>query len=87
MSGIAKPCLFFSTATGAGQTDDLVPVEQIIAIEDADIPANGNNPAEVRLKVVLLTPNGEKVKYFNFANDGARDTARGAAKTLVAASV
>jgi len=87
MSGIAKPHLFFSTATGTGQTDIMVPVEHILTVEKADLPANGNNPAQVRLCVVLVPQVGGNVMYFNFASNATRNTALAAVKTLIAASV
>jgi len=87
MSAIAKPALFFSTATGTGASDIAVPVELIIGMTKIDVPAFGSTPAKKQIKVNLNSTQPGNVLDFTFVDATARNTAFAAAKTLIAASV
>lgn len=89
MSAIAKPHLFFNTAV-TPQNDVVIPVDWIMSMDKVNEPASpqNNNKASWFIVVTMVpVQSATKVHKIRFAAQATRDTAFGAAKTLIAASV
>lgn len=97
MSGIAKPCIKFSTASVVpgvnpnAQREILLPVDWIYNMEKVDIaasPLNNNKPTYL-IQVTLVPAIGSitRVEKISFDTSTARDTAFAAAETLIATTI
>jgi hypothetical protein len=87
MSALAKPCFYFSTAQGTGQSDVLINAESLATVEKVDVPAFGNTAAKSQILVVVNGGGAGSTKVFTFVDETARNTAFTALKALIGASV